>query len=302
MSRVERYDKEQHEEYQYTELIREVLEFGYSSKGRGGAYTRSLFGKTMEFSLDFDNRIPLFTTKKVFFRGVVEELLWILRGDTNAKHLSSKNIHIWDGHTSREFLDSRGLQHYPEGDIGPLYGFQLRHFGADYKTCNDDYAGQGVDQLKNLIDGLREDPRSRRHVVSMWNPVDLNKMCLTPCHSFFQMYVDDNGLSCLLYQRSADLGLGVPFNVASYSILTRIIAKCLDMPAYKFIHQIGDAHIYEDHVGKIEEHFGRVPYEFPSLTINKDIKTVEDIENLRFEDFVLEDYKFHKSIKMNLVV
>lgn len=290
------------EENQYLNLIKDVLDNGYQSKGRGGSYTRSLFGKKMEFRLDNDDKIPLFTTKKVFFRGVVEELLWILRGETNAKVLQDKNIHIWDGHTSREFLDGRGLHHYPEGDTGPLYGFQLRHFGAEYRTCEHDYTNQGVDQLSKLIEELRNDPRSRRHVVSLWNPADLDKMCLTPCHSFFQMYIDDNGLSCMMYQRSADIALGVPFNVASYSILTRIIAQCLDLPAYKFIHEIGDAHIYEEHVEPIQEHFNRECFEFPTLKINKTLDTVEDIEKLCFEDFELSNYKYNKPIKMKLIV
>lgn len=290
-----------HDENQYLNLIKDITENGYKSAGRGGSFTRSLFGKTMEFSLENDV-IPLFTTKKVFFRGVVEELLWILRGETNVQHLKEKKINIWNGHSSREFLDSRGLTAYPEGDIGPLYGFQLRHAGAQYVNCYTNYHNQGIDQLDLLINNLRNEPRSRRHVINMWNVADLDKMSLTPCHTLFQMYIDDKGLSCLLYQRSADVGLGVPFNVASYSILTRIIAQTIGVKAHKFIHQMGDVHIYEDHIKPIQEQVTREPFPFPTLKINKTLHNVNDIEQLQYEDFELSNYKYHKHVKMEIIL
>ena len=289
------------EEVQYLELLKDIINTGYKSEGRGGAKTRSLFGKTMEFSLSNDV-IPLFTTKKTFLRGVIEELLWMLRGDTDVSLLQSKGIHIWDAHSSREFLDERGLSHYKEGDIGPCYGFQWRHAGAEYKTCNDNYQGMGVDQIARLISTLKEDPSGRRHLVCAWNPNDLDKMSLTPCHCLFQMYIDDNGLTCMLNQRSADMGLGVPFNVASYSILTKLIAKCLNVKAYKFIHVMGNVHVYEDHIEALLEQVKRVPFHFPTMTIDKDISDLDDILKLSFDDFKLHNYIFHDKIKMKLII
>jgi thymidylate synthase len=290
-----------HEETQYLELVDDVINHGHKGIGRGGAATRSLFGKKMEFSLHSD-RIPLFTTKRTFFRGVVEELLWMLRGSSDATELSDKGINIWKGHSSREFLDSRGLTDYEVGDIGPLYGYQWRHAGEPYIGCKADYRGKGVDQIANLIDGLHNDQRSRRHVVCAWSASEIDSMALAPCHCMFQMYLDENGLSCLLNQRSADLGLGVPFNVGSYAILTRIIAKCLGVVPHKLIHIIGDAHVYEDHIDALREQIIRKPFEFPCMKINKEISNIDDIENLEFGDFELSDYKHHKKICMKMVI
>jgi thymidylate synthase len=196
------------EEYGYINLITRILKNGDERKGRNGAITRSIFGHIAEYSL-YDDTLPLFTTKKVFFRGVVEELLWMLRGSTDANELKEKNIHIWDAHSSREHLDKTGLEIYHEGDCGPIYGFQWRHCGAEYVDCDTDYSGQGVDQLANVIDGIKKDPFSRRHIINAWNPIDLSKMALTPCHAMMQFYVDsEDGLSCMMTQRSADVCLG----------------------------------------------------------------------------------------------
>lgn len=177
----------------------------------------------MRFNLR-DNVFPLLTTKRVFWRGVVEELLWFIRGSTNAKELSQKDVHIWDANSSREFLDSCGFTNRKEGDLGPVYGFQWRHYGAKYQNMDTDYSGQGIDQLKQIIDKIQHSPNDRRIIMSAWNPGDISEMALPPCHCLVQFYVNNGELSCQLYQRSADMGLGVPFNIASYSLLTYMLA------------------------------------------------------------------------------
>merc|ERR1712038_535228 len=240
-------------EYQYLDAIREVIEKGVHSGDRTGVGTRSMFGKMMRFSLQ--KTFPLLTTKRVFWRGVAEELLWFVRGDTNGKHLSDKGIKIWDGNGSREFLDKRGLSHREEGDLGPVYGFQWRHFGAKYVDMHTDYTGQGVDQLAECIRLIKENPTDRRILLSAWNPADLGKMALPPCHMFCQFYVAEGKLSCLMYQRSADMGLGVPFNIASYSVLTLMMAQ-----------------VYNNHIEPLKQQLERTPRPFPVLRLNPDVK------------------------------
>ncbi len=214
---------EKHEEFQYLELIDQIIKTGSERSDRTSVGTLSKFGGFMRFNLQ--NGFPLLTTKNVFWRGVVEELLWFIRGETNGKKLSEKNIKIWEGHGSREYLDSLGFTDREEGDLGPIYGFQWRHFGAEYSDMHKDYKNLGVDQLKMIIDTIKKDPSSRRLVMSAWNPKDITQMALPPCHVLSQFYVNGNKLSCMMYQRSADMGLGVPFNIASYSLLTCLIAK-----------------------------------------------------------------------------
>lgn len=230
-----------HEELQYLNLVRDILENGVARNDRTGVGTLSKFGAQMRFNLR-DGRFPLLTTKRVFWRGVAEELLWFISGSTNARELQAKGIHIWDGNASREFLDRQGLTHREEGDLGPVYGFQWRHFGATYVDMHTDYRGQGVDQLAACIELIKKDPNNRRIVMSAWNPSDLKLMALPPCHMFCQFYVANGELSCQvtflpllssqapqMYQRSADMGLGVPFNIASYSLLTRLVAQVCDL-------------------------------------------------------------------------
>ena len=212
----------QHEEYQYLELIKDIITNGTKKEDRTGVGTHSLFGRMMKF--DLSQSFPLLTTKDVFWRGVVEELLWFIRGETDSKTLSAKKVKIWDAHGSREFLDKLGFKEREEGDLGPVYGFQWKHFGANYINNKTDYTNEGVNQLKEIIQQIKKDPNSRRLILSAWNPVDLPKMALPPCHVLAHFYVANNKLSCLLYQRSADVGLGVPFNIASYALLTCIIA------------------------------------------------------------------------------
>lgn len=212
-----------HEEYQYLKIIRDCIDQGNKKGDRTGTGVRSLFGKQMRY--DLSQTFPLLTTKDVFWRGLAEELIWFIKGDTNAKNLSDKKIRIWDANGSREFLDNLGFQDRDEGDLGPVYGFQWRHFGAEYTNMQSDYEGAGVDQLADVIRKLKEEPTSRRIILNAWNVRDLGKMALPPCHLMCQFYVDgQNRLSCQMYQRSADMGLGVPFNIASYALLTCMIA------------------------------------------------------------------------------
>mmetsp|Transcript_4221 Transcript_4221/g.6175 ORF Transcript_4221/g.6175 Transcript_4221/m.6175 type:complete len:520 (-) Transcript_4221:99-1658(-) len=288
------------EEMQYLELCRDIIENGVKRGDRTGTGTLSKFGTQMRFSLR-DNTLPLLTTKRTFWRGVAEELLWFISGNTNANDLAAKDIHIWDGNGSREFLDSSGLGHREVGDLGPVYGFQWRHFGAKYEDMNTDYTGKGVDQLAECIDKIKNNPEDRRIIMSAWNPADLELMALPPCHMFCQFYVDtEKGeLSCQMYQRSADMGLGVPFNIASYALLTHMMAQACGLKAGDFVHTIGDAHVYSNHVDALKEQLERAPRAFPKLKMNPDKK---DIDSFTFDDFEVVGYKPHKTIKMKMAV
>jgi len=286
------------EEQQYLDLIRDIITNGVVRGDRTGTGTISKFGVQMRFSLR-NNTFPLLTTKKVFWRGVAEELLWFVKGSTNAKELQDKDIHIWDGNGSREFLDSRGLSHREVGDLGPVYGFQWRHFGAEYQNMHSDYTGKGVDQLIDCINKIKNTPEDRRIIMSAWNPADLDKMALPPCHMFCQFYVANNELSCQMYQRSADMGLGVPFNIASYSLLTYMIAHVCGMQLGDFVHTIGDAHVYSNHVDALKEQLLRTPKSFPKFKFNKN---VQNIEEFKYEDFVIEGYNPDAVIKMKMAV
>lgn len=288
------------EEMQYLDMCRDIIESGIHRGDRTGTGTLSKFGTQMRFSLR-DGTLPLLTTKRVFWRGVAEELLWFISGSTNANLLSEKGIKIWDGNGSREFLDSRGLKHREEGDLGPVYGFQWRHFGAEYIDMQTDYRGKGVDQLADCIHKIKNNPEDRRIIMSAWNPSDLNVMALPPCHMFCQFYVDTlkNELSCQMYQRSADMGLGVPFNIASYALLTHMVAKVCGRKPGDFVHTIGDAHVYMNHVDAIKEQLERTPTTFPKLMIKKE---TENIDDFCFDDFDVVGYKPQKTIKMKMAV
>ena len=285
------------EEYQYLDLVRRVLLYGKVKSDRTGIGTLSIFGEKIEFSLE-NNTMPLLTTKRVFWRGIVEELLWFINGDTNSNTLKQKKVHIWDANGSTEFLKNRGLN-YNQGDLGPVYGFQWRHFGADYKTCNDNYTNQGVDQLAKIINLIKTEPDSRRIILSAWNPVDLDKMVLPPCHILVQFNVVGKKLNCQMYQRSADVGLGVPFNIASYALLTHIIAHCTGLKVGKFIHVMGDTHIYKNHIIGLREQIQRNPQQFPKLFITTDNK---DIDKFTFQDFKLENYTPHPKINLLMAI
>lgn len=291
---------EKSEEYQYLTLLDELIKSGHDRPDRTNTGVKGLFGKLMRF--DLSQSFPLLTTKSVFFRGVLEELLWFLKGNTNAKDLSDKGVSIWDGNGSREFLDSRGLNHYQEGDLGPVYGFQWRHFGADYKGFDADYTGQGRDQIQQLMDDLKRDKFSRRHILSAWNPVDSHKMALPPCHILSQFYVtNDDKLNCALFQRSADIGLGVPFNIASYSLLVCMIADLLGLKRGEFVHFIGDAHVYLNHIEPLKKQIQRIPNAFPVLEIIKKNDKV-NLWDYESEEFVVKNYFAHGKLKMKMAV
>jgi thymidylate synthase len=303
-SREEHEQHEEHEEYQYLNLIHDILENGEMEKGRNGV-TKSVFGASMVFSLR-DGKIPILTTKRTAWKTCFKELLWFIRGDTSNEKLQEQRVHIWDGNASREFLDSRGLYHNKEGDLGPVYGHQWRHFNAPYMGCDADYSGQGVDQLRQIIDVLKNpDPvarASRRLVLSAWNPCQLDEMALPPCHVLMQFNVSSgNKLSCALYQRSGDVGLGVPFNIASYSALTHIIAEHTGLEADEFVYHLGNAHIYEEHIEALRGQLSRKPYEFARIEIVETNENREKIENYRIEDINLVDYKSHEMITMKMI-
>ncbi len=287
------------EEQQYLNLVKEILETGYVENGRNGK-TLVKFGHTMRFSLR-DGTLPILTTKKVAFRVCFEELFWFIRGSTNNRLLQEKNVSIWDGNSSREFLDSRGLYNREVGDLGPIYGFQWRHFNATYEGCNADYSGKGIDQLQNIIDDLKnEDTRSsRRHILTAWNPSQLDEMALPPCHMMCQFNVRENKyLSCALFQRSSDTGLGMPFNITSYSLLTHIIAKHCGLIADEFVHFIGNNHIYEDHIEPLKLQIQREPMEFPKIEIKR---VCENIEDYNIDDIEWKTkYNSHPTIKMKM--
>lgn len=316
-----------HEEHQYLNLIREILAQGEHRPDRTGTGTRSIFAPPqLRFSLSKPNPeggdpipvLPLLTTKRVFLRAVLAELLWFIAGSTSSLPLSEAGIKIWDGNGSREFLDKAGLGHREEGDLGPVYGFQWRHFGAEYVDAKADYTGQGVDQLKDVVNKIMNSPFDRRIIMSAWNPADLRKMALPPCHMFAQFYVsfppgmkldektgrptEKGTLSCLLYQRSCDMGLGVPFNIASYALLTHILAHAADLHPGTLIHTMGDAHVYLDHIDALNEQLTREPTEFPELRIKRDDRGSAVIDGWKEDEFEVIGYKPHKTIKMKMSV
>jgi thymidylate synthase len=287
------------EEYQYLNLIKNILENGTCEEGRNGK-TQSIFGASMRFSLK-DGKIPILTTKKTAWKTCLKELLWFIRGKTNNQLLTEQGVHIWDGNSSREFLDSRGLQHYEVDELGPIYGHQWRHFNAKWQGDCYDYTGEGVDQLQQIIDALK-DPKqrtSRRLILSAWNPCQLDEMGLPPCHILCQFNVHNGDqLSCALYQRSSDFALGIPFNIASYSLLTHLLAKHSGLKACEFVHFMGNCHIYEDHIEPIKEQLTRQPYQFPTVSI-KQIR--ENINDYQVDDFEIHNYQSHQAIKMKMI-
>jgi thymidylate synthase len=290
------------EEYQYLHLLKTILENGYLEEGRNGI-TKSIFGGSMRFSLK-NGIIPILTTKKVAWKTCLKELLWFIRGETDNKILQKQNVHIWDGNSSKAFMESVGLGHYPEGILGPIYGYQWRHFNAPYNVRNGNFLDDnqsGIDQLQYIIDKLKnpETRNSRRLIMSAWNPCQLNKMALPPCHVMCQFNVHDgNKLSCAMYQRSVDVPIGSPFNITSYCFLTHLLAKHCGLIAHEFVYFMGNCHIYEEHLEPIKEQIERVPFNFPSLEI---INKRENINDYVVDDFVVNGYKSHESIKMKMV-
>ncbi len=261
---------------QYLDLLNKVLEEGIEKKDRTGVGTRSIFGHQMRF--DLSKGFPLLTTKKLHLKSIIYELLWFLRGDTNIKYLQDNGVRIWN-----EWADENG-------DLGPVYGAQWRSWSGGKKQ---------VDQIQQVLDALKNNPDSRRHIVSAWNVAEIDNMALPPCHILFQFYVANGRLSCQLYQRSADIFLGVPFNIASYSILLKMMAQVLNLEAGDFVHTLGDAHIYLNHLEGVKEQIQRQPYDLPQLNLNPDVK---DLFAFTYEDFKLENYQAHPHIKGKVAV
>jgi thymidylate synthase len=303
-----------HEEYQYLQLIENILENGYWEEGRNGK-TQSIFGHSMRFSLK-DGQIPILTTKKTAWKTCLKELLWFIRGETDVKDLQKQGVHIWDGNSTRDFLDSRGLKLNPEGIMGPIYGYQWRNFNANYncftgkKLLDDDEKDilknrldfKGVDQLQDIINQLKDPAirNSRRLVLTAWNPAQLHQMALPPCHIMCQFNVQDgNKLSCAMYQRSVDTMLGQPFNIASYAFLTHLLAKHTGLEAHEFVYFMGNCHIYENHIEGAKMQQTRQPFVFPTLSI-KQIR--ENINDYQVDDFEVHNYQHHEQIKFEMVV
>lgn len=290
--------KNSHEEYQYLRLLENILENGTWEHGRNGK-TKSLFGQSMRFSLQ-NGQIPILTTKKTAWKTCLKELLWFISGKTNNTFLNNQNVHIWDANASKDYLESRGLWYYQEGELGPIYGHQWRHYNAKWEG-DEDYTGDGIDQLQQIIDTLKdpEQRNSRRLIMTAWNPCQLNEMALPPCHIFCQFNVHDgNKLSCAMYQRSADFFLGSCFNIASYSFLTHLIAKHCGLEAYEFVYFIGNVHLYENAIEASKLQITREPYPFPTLNI-KHIR--DNINDYKVEDFEIHNYKSHEAIKVAIV-
>ena len=289
----------------YCDLIQDILAHGHTRTDRTGTGTTSVFGRQLRF--DLSGSIPLLTTKYVPWKAVIKELLWFLRGDTDASKLAADGVRIWDGNTSRAFLDGRGLGHLPEGDIGAGYGFQWRHFGGAYKTCKETYDNTiGYDQVAAVLDQLRCDPFSRRIFMSAWNPSALGDMALPPCHVSAQFYVeeDKNGhrfLSCHMYQRSVDTFLGLPFNIMSYATLTHIFATLTNMYPKELIISTGDTHIYSDHVEQVKTQIDRIPYSAPLLVVNPAIAE-KRLEEITIDDFDVVGYFHHGVLKGKMAV
>jgi thymidylate synthase len=262
---------------QYLDLLQHILDKGTDKSDRTGTGTRSVFGYQMRF--DLSEGFPMVTTKKLHLRSIIHELLWFLKGATNIQYLKENGVSIWD-----EWADENG-------ELGPVYGKQWRSWeGAD---------GQVHDQIKDLIAQIKKNPDSRRLIVSAWNVADLPRMALMPCHTLFQFYVADGKLSCQLYQRSADVFLGVPFNIASYALLTLMVAQVCDLKPGDFVHSFGDVHLYNNHFEQAELQLSRTPFPLPTMKINPDVK---DIFGFRFEDFTLEGYQSHPAIKAPVAV
>ncbi len=300
MTRRVAITKINHSEMQYIELIRDILD-----KDKIGRQTRngkcfSSFGERLRFNMK--EGFPLLTTKKMFWRGIVEELLMFLKGNTDTSVLESKGINIWKGNTNKEFLEKIDLKGYEEGDMGPMYGFQWRHFGEEYKGADHEY--KGLDQLKYLIKEIKNNPTSRRLMMTSFNPLDTSKSVLPPCHSIItQFYVSNGNLDMIVYNRSQDVFLGVPFNIASHALLLHIIAKITNLDPRELTINMGDSHIYQSHLKAVREQLKRRPNNFPSFEISKEVDEDEIswLENLRFEDFKLDDYHPHDVIKAPLV-
>lgn len=269
---------------QYQKLLANTMLNGSFKENRTGIGAYSIFGYQMEIPIKY--YFPLLTTKKVNMKAIFYELIWMLRGETNIRYLNDHGVHIWDNWAS---LD---------GELGPVYGFQWRHYNGDYYA---DWFG-GVDQISNIVEQIKNNPTSRRMLLTAWNPSQIDDMQLPPCHCFAQFFVNRDKLSCQVYIRSNDVFLGCPFNIAQYSLLTYILAKATDLRPNKLIYTIGDAHLYQNHLEQAREQMLREPYSLPSLTIHKELNSIEDIEEMIFDDISINNYKHHPALKATVAV
>lgn len=261
----------------YQDLLNHILDTGTDKGDRTGTGTRSVFGYQMRFNLA--DGFPVVTTKKLHLRSIIHELLWFLKGDTNIKYLKDNGVGIWD-----EWADE-------QGNLGPVYGYQWRNWPTP--------DGRHIDQIKQLVEGIKQNPDGRRHIVSAWNVADIQNMALPPCHCLFQFYVANGKLSCQLYQRSADVFLGVPFNIASYALLTLMVAQVCDLEPGDFIHTFGDVHLYSNHFDQAKLQLTRTPFPLPVMKLNPEIR---DLFDFKYEDFTLENYQSHPGIKAEVAV
>lgn len=278
---------------QYLELLRRILDHGKERKDRTGTGTLGVFGHQMRFNLS--EGFPLVTTKKLHLKSIIHELLWFLRGETHVKPLQEAGVRIWNEWATAEQTARFGRQ---EGDLGPVYGHQWRNFGATRRP-DGSYANDGVDQIARLLRDIRESPHSRRLLVTGWNPKEADQVALPPCHTLFQLHVQDGELSCQLYQRSADVFLGVPFNIASYALLTMMIAHVTDLRPGEFVHTFGDAHLYKNHLEQARLQLTREPRGLPTMRLNPEVK---DLFAFRYEDFGLDGYDPHPHIAAEVSV
>jgi len=281
------------DELQYLNLLKNILNEN-NIKSTRNADVYSIFGTRMEF--DLRNGFPILTTKRVPWKTVLRELLWFISGSTDNRILKEKKVTIWNANASREFLDSRDLD-YEIDDLGPVYGFQWRHFGAEYVDFDSDYTGKGIDQLKYIINEIKENPSSRRLILNSWNVMDIHKMALPPCHVMVQFNIDKEFIDCQLYQRSGDMFLGVPFNITSYAFLLHIIANLTGYIPRKLVHIIGDAHIYSEHLSAVNKQLMRTPNPFPKLKINK----LSDIDDIHEDSFKIINYDHYNTIPAPMI-
>lgn len=277
----------------YLELLRHIKAHGVKKSDRTGTGTQSCFGYQNRYDLSL--AFPLLTTKKMFTRGIITELLWFLRGDTNAKWLQDRKVGIWDEWATKELCARFGRE---ENDLGPIYGHQWRNFGAT-KNPDGSYALDGVDQVAQLIEQIKKNPDSRRHIITGWNPKEADEVALPPCHTLFHFYVADEKLSCQLYQRSADVFLGVPFNIASYALLTHMVAHMTGLGVGDFVHTFGDVHIYLNHIDQVNLQLSREPFPSPVLKIKRQVPSIFDFE---VEDFEFVGYQSHPKIDAPIAV
>ena len=290
-------------ETKYLETVSKIIEKGVYNLDRTNVGTKCLFGKTIKYDLR-NNILPLFTSRKMFSRGIIEELLFFISGSSNTKILENKKVNIWKGNTSREFLDSRGLNHFEEGEYGESYGFNLRHYGAEYKGLDYDYTNKGIDQLQNVVDLIKNNPTSRRILFTFHNPETVDRIPLPACHVLYQFYIDinTNELSCSFYQRSSDFCLAANYNVVSCSLLVYMLCHICNLKPGKVIHNVGNIHIYMNHIEEAKKMLQNEPMPFPLLYIDDPQNEIKTIDDFKYEHFKILFYKSHKTHKFEMAI